>query len=144
MTTYTVKPQDAAAMVAQWYALVPDVAAVSTPKDTAWWVKQIQQDGSHTAFLNFSNGIAQQHGTATANELTQNVAAQTQQTGLPPWTPASGAVNGQLPGTNTKSGGAIIGSALTSPVGKVIEGVVAGALDVVTGGAAIEVLKVAG
>ena len=132
---YKTSASDAANMAAQWYAL----AGVQNPsaKAIAWWTKQIQQDGSHTAFLNFSNGKGQDSQSQfNPQTLVQNVAAQTQQTGLPPWTPASGAVNGQLPGTNTKSGGAIIGSALTSPVGKVIEGVVAGALDVVTGGAA--------
>lgn len=108
--TYKVSATDAAAMAQQWYAMVPSVAGEVTPAQMAqgvqWWTKQIQQDGSNTAFKNFQSGIAKDHGPAAAQELASNTAAYTQKTGLNPWTPASGAVNGQLPGTNTKAGGA--------------------------------------
>ena len=132
MTQFKTSPQDAAAIVQQMYALVPSV--VPTAKDTAWWVKQVQQDGSHTAFLNFGNGIAKDHGPQVAQQLTQATAAFTKANGYAPWQP--NAQTPQLPGTNTKSGGAIIGTALTSPVGKALEAAAAGVLDVITGGAA--------
>lgn len=133
MTQYTVKAPDAAAMVSQWYQLAGNPNP--SPKAVAWWTKQIQQDGSHTAFLNFSNGKGQDaQSQFNPQTLIANVAASTKQNGYAPWQP--NAQTPQYPGTNTKSGGAIIGSALDSPVGKIIEDVAAAALDFVTAGAA--------
>ena len=139
---YTTSQQSAMAMVEQWYGMVPSLENESPDafaKDAQHWVTQIQQDGSHTAFLNFASSIASQHPDLNQSFLS-NIAAQTKATGAAPWTPPGGttgdAKTDQLPGTNTKSGGAIIGSALTSPVGKAVEDVVAGVIDVVTDGAA--------
>ena len=106
-TTYKTPAAAAQAMAAQWFAMVPDVAAQSTPKDLAWWVKQIQQDGSKTAFANFSSGILKQHGPAAAKELQDAATAAAQQTGAAPWTPPGGQTGDpktdQLAGTNTKN-----------------------------------------
>lgn len=140
-TVYKVSQPDAQAMAEQWYALVPksvnlySLSPAAVTSAVNHWATEIQQDGSNSAFQDFSNSIAKQHGPTAAAELASNAALQTKQTGLPPWTPAQGAVNGQYPGTNTKSVGAEIGTALTSPVGKIVEGVIAGAIDVVSGGA---------
>lgn len=140
-TVYKVSQSDAQAMAEQWYALVPksvnlySLSPAAVTSAINHWATEIQQDGSNSAFQDFSNSIAKQHGPTAAAELASNAALQTKQTGLPPWTPAQGAVNGQYPGTNTKSVGAEIGTALTSPVGKIVEGVIAGAIDVISGGA---------
>jgi hypothetical protein len=138
---YKVPQAVAQAMAQNWINMVPSVmygpsiTPAQLAQSAAHWATEIQQDGSNSAFQDFANSIAKQHGPAAQSELASNAALYTKQTGLAPWTPAQGAVNGQLPGTNTKSGGAEIGKALTSPVGQVVEGVIAGALDVVSDGA---------
>ena len=92
-------PQTAAEgqMAQGWYSLIPGVTP--TAHDLAWWQKQIAQDGSNTAFKNFTAGIAKDHGPQAAQTLAQNAAAYKAQSGLDPWTPSTGAVNGQIPGT---------------------------------------------
>ena len=99
--TYKVSAADAAAMARQWYQL----AGVTDPKPSslAWWTKQIQEDGSHTAFGNFSKGDGDDRGIVLPQTLAAAAAAAKAQTGRDPWTPAQGAVNGQLPGTNYRN-----------------------------------------
>ena len=127
-----------------WYALVPNSVNLYSQSPAAvnaaisHWATQIQQDGSNSAFKDFESSIAAQHGPSATAELASNAAAQTKATGVAPWTPPGGKTGtstDQYPGTNTKSGGSIIGQALTSPVGQIVEGVIAGAIDVVSDGA---------
>lgn len=96
---FKVDAPTALAMVRQWYGAVPSVKAIVTPQDEQHWINAIQKDGSHTAFRDFSNGIAKDHGPQVAQQLTAANDAQKAKTGLDLWTPATGAVNGQLPGT---------------------------------------------
>lgn len=140
-TAYKVSYPDAQAMVEQWASMTPELYNASPSqiaKTISHFTTEIQQDGSHTAFLDWANSLPKQPGATpqTAQNFQQAVAQYTQQNGRAPYTPATGAVQNQYPGTNTKTLGAEVGRALTSPVGQAIESVIAGALDVATAGAA--------
>lgn len=139
-TAYKVSYPDAQAMVEQWISLTPELSnapPATLAKTVDHFTKAIQQDGSHTAFLDWTNSLSKQPGATpqTTQNFQQAVQQYTQANGRAPYTPATGAVQNQYPGTNTKTLGAEVGRAITSPVGQAIESVIAGALDVASGGA---------
>ena len=96
---YKTNVNDATAMAKIWYGL----AGVQNPSPTAlaWWTKQIQQDGSNTAYKNFSNGKGQDTQSAfDPSTLAKNTATFKTSSGLDPWQPDANTP--QLAGTNTK------------------------------------------
>lgn len=137
---YKVSYPDAQAMVEQWIGLTPELSnapPATLAKTVDHFTKAIQQDGSHTAFLDWANSLSKQPGATpqTTQNFQQAVQQYTQANGRAPYTPAVGAVQNQYPGTNTRTLGAEVGSAITSPVGQAIESIIGGALDVASGGA---------
>jgi len=135
-------------MVEQWASMTPEVYNALPAKVDAMishFATEIQQEGSHTAFLDYTNSLPKQVGATpqTQQNFIKATADYTTANGRPPYTPASGAVNGQYPGTNTKTLGAQVGAAITSPVGQAIESVIAGAIDVASGGLATPITTAA-
>jgi hypothetical protein len=131
---YKVDAATARTMATAWYALA---GRTPDPQGLAHWTAEIQKDGSHTAFGNFSNGIQAAGQGAT---LQANVDKLKKSAGLNPWQP--NAETPQLAGTNTKialgpSGGLTHGGNTGNPtidaLIKAVAEIGAGAL---TGGAA--------
>lgn len=119
----------AQAMASQWYALA---GRTPDPQGLAWWTKQIQQDGSNTAFKNFTVGIAKDTpaaGQVLAQNTQRLVAA-----GTPPWTPSTGAVNGQIPGTKMSNVSPAVSNAFQNVVkGGIAVGTAVGAAPLLAG-----------
>jgi len=92
----------ARAMAQQWYQMAgrdADQAGLDH------WTDEIQHDGSHTAFGNFSKGIAKD--TPQAAAMLQSNANKLKQTeGVDPWQPDKNTP--QLAGTNTKNLGGVL------------------------------------
>lgn len=136
---YKTDPNSARSMAQVWFNL----AGVANPSKAAldWWQKQIQQDGSNTAFKNFQTGVGQDaQSKFDPAVLAKNAAALKQSAGLDPWQP--NATTPQLAGTNTKialgpSGGLTHGGSTGNAN---IDGLLKAAVEIgagaVTGGAA--------
>lgn len=101
-TNYKTSADQAKAMVDQWYSWIGHPAA---PADEAHFIKAVQQDGSQPAWDQIQKAA---NDSGNGQKLLAGANAYKTQTGAQPFELQAG--KGQLAGTNTKNGGAIIDS----------------------------------
>lgn len=130
MTQWKTSPDKAAALAAQWYALS---GTVPRPEWLQHWTTAIMQDGSNTAWRDFTRP----NGNEPPAELAARRAAPSLAVKAGITNPAQpdGKSPGQLPGTNTKSIDHTWGITIPPSVANVLKTVAEVGIGALTGGA---------